>query len=271
MPTASLVTIFDPLDASVLQRLLTTKTFGGTVHLLTQTPSTNDEAKALAQRGAPEGTVVLAEHQTRGRGRQGRTFTSPAGVGIYLSLLLRPRMDTARLPQLTLLVAVAVAEAIAEVSALPVRLKWPNDVEMHGKKVAGILTEAVVRIGQPAAVIIGIGINVNTTLEQFPHALQHRVTSLALTTGHAWSRHQLIARLLAHLERLYDAFQQAGVASILERWLHYGRIVGRRVRLSQAPAEAPGTVQGLAADGALLVQLADGRLQRVISGDIVFL
>lgn len=270
MHTASLVPMADPLDASALQRLLTTKTFGRTLHLLAQTSSTNDEAKALAQRGAPEGAVVLAEHQTQGRGRQGRSFASPAGVGIYLSLLLWPRLDTARLPQLTLLVAVAAAEAIAEVSALPVSLKWPNDVEIHGKKVAGILTEAVLRIGQPAAVIIGIGINVNTMLAQLPHALHHRVTSLALAAGHPVSRHQLIARLLAHLEGLYDTFQQAGVAPILERWLHYGRIVGRRVRVSQAPEEAPGTVLGLAEDGALLVQFDDGQLQRVIAGDVVF-
>jgi BirA family biotin operon repressor/biotin-[acetyl-CoA-carboxylase] ligase len=261
----------DPLDVTVLQRLLTTKTFGRTLHLLTHTASTNDDAKALAQRGAPEGTVVLAEHQTQGRGRHGRCFASPAGVGIYLSLLLRPRLDTACLPQLTLLVAVAAAESITEGSALSICLKWPNDVEIHGKKVAGILTEAVIHIGQPPAVIIGIGINVNTSLEQFPHALQQRVTSLALAAGHPWSRHQLIASLLIHLERLYDTFQQAGVAPILERWLHYGCIVGRHVRWSQAQAETPGTVQGLAADGALLVQLADGRLQRVISGEVVFI
>jgi BirA family biotin operon repressor/biotin-[acetyl-CoA-carboxylase] ligase len=249
---------------------LTTKTLGRTLHLLTYTASTNDDAKALAQSGAPEGTVVLTEHQTQGRGRQGRCFASPAGVGIYLSLLLRPRLDTACLPQLTLLVAVATAETITEVSALPVDLKWPNDVEIRGKKVAGILTEAVIRIGQPPAVIVGIGINVNTSLEQFPDALRPRATSLALTAGHPWSRHQLIASLLMHLERLYDTLQQAGIAPILERWLHYGCIVGRRVRWSQAQAETTGTVRGLATDGALLVQLPDGRLQRVISGDVVF-
>ncbi|HEY7495277.1 MAG TPA: biotin--[acetyl-CoA-carboxylase] ligase [Candidatus Tectomicrobia bacterium] len=267
----SLVANAAPLDASVLQRLLTTKTFGRTLHLLTHTASTNDDAKALAQRGAPEGTVVLAEHQTQGRGRQGRRFASPAGVGIYLSLLLRPHLDAARLPQLTLLVAVATAEALTEASALPICLKWPNDVEIHGKKVAGILTEAVMHMDQPPAVIIGIGINVNTSLAQFPHALQQRVTSLALAAGHPWSRHQLIVGLLMHLERLYDTFQQAGVAPILERWLHYGCIVGRRVRWSQAQEETTGTVRGLATDGALLVQLADGRLQRVISGEVVFI
>jgi BirA family biotin operon repressor/biotin-[acetyl-CoA-carboxylase] ligase len=253
-----------------LQRLLTTECFGRTLHILAHTPSTNDEAKILARKGAPEGTVVLAERQTKGRGRQGRTFVSPAGVGIYLSLLVRPFVETPRLPQLTLLVAVATAEALSEASALPVSLKWPNDVELYGKKVAGILTEAVIDVGAPPVVVIGIGINVNTSLEHFPPALRPRVTSLALVAGHPFSRHQLIATLLAHLERLYHTFQQGGMSYILERWRHYGNIIGRRVRFSQAIDIKEGTVVGLDADGALLVRTAGGVLQRVFSGEVIF-
>jgi BirA family biotin operon repressor/biotin-[acetyl-CoA-carboxylase] ligase len=254
-----------------LQQLLTTKTFGHPLYLLVQTASTNDVAKSLARRGAPEGAVVLAEQQTHGRGRQGRTFVSPAGVGIYLSLLVRPQVDPTRLPQLTLMVAVATATAIAEVGALPVRLKWPNDVEIGKKKVAGILTEAVICPGELPSVVIGIGINVNTALVQFPPLLRPRVTSLALVTGQAVSRHQLIARLLAHLESLYHTFQQAGMAPILQQWLHYGRIIGRRVRFATVSDVREGTVLGLHEDGALRVQTADGSCQRVISGDVVFL
>jgi len=261
----------EPLDVGVLQQLLTTKTFGRPLYLLAQTASTNDVAKNLAQRGAPEGLVVLAEQQTHGRGRQGRTFVSPAGVGIYLSLVVRPQADPTRLPPLTLMVAVATATAIAEVGTLPIRLKWPNDVEIDGKKVAGILTEAIIHPWGPPSVVIGIGINVNTALAQFPPALQLRVTSLALATGHAVSRHQLIARLLAHLESLYHTFQQVGIAPILPQWLHYGQIVGRRVRFSEASSVREGTVIGLQEDGALQVQTADGPCQRVISGDVVFL
>ena len=127
----------DPLAADSLQRLLTTETLGRVLHLRAQTTSTNDIAKQLARDGAPEGTVVLAEQQHKGRGRQGRSFASPAGVGIYMSLLLRPQVDLSRLSQLTLLAAVATAEAIAEVSSLSVELKWPNDVMIHDKK-AGV-------------------------------------------------------------------------------------------------------------------------------------
>ena len=261
----------DSLEASTLQGLLTTERFGRTLYLLAHTPSTNDEAKGLARQGAPEGTVVLAEHQTQGRGRQGRTFVSPAGVGIYLSLLVRPLIEAARLPQLTLLVAVATAEALSEVSALPVGLKWPNDVEIHGKKLAGILTEAVVGVEASPVVIIGIGINVNTSLQQFPPPLRQHVTSLALAAGHPFSRSQLIATLLRHLDRLYHTFQQGDMSFILERWLHYGWIVGRRVRFYQTAGTGEGIVVGLDRDGALLVQTPGNVPQRLVSGEVIFI
>jgi BirA family biotin operon repressor/biotin-[acetyl-CoA-carboxylase] ligase len=263
----------DRLDVAVLQQLLTTQTFGRPLYILPQTTSTNDEVKALALRGAPAGTVVLAEQQTHGRGRQGRTFASPAGVGIYLSLLLRPTRgtDMARLPQLTLLVAVAAAEAITAVCSASVHLKWPNDVEIDGKKVAGILTEAVLHLGEPPVVIVGIGINVNTSLEQLPSALRGRVTSLALATGTPVSRHQLIACLLAHLEDLYHTFQDTGMTSILERWRRYGCIHGRVVQFSQAAKTKTGHVIGLDDDGALIVQTVDGRQERIVSGQVIFL
>ena len=261
----------DHLDVAVLQQLLTTQTFGRPLYVLTQTTSTNDEVKALAIGGAPEGTVVLAEQQTHGRGRQGRPFASPAGVGIYLSLLLRPTIDMVRLPQLTLMVAVAAADAMTALCSVSIHLKWPNDVEIAGKKVAGILTEAVLPFGEPPVVIIGIGINVNTTLEQLPSALHDRVTSLALATGTPVSRHQLITCLLAHLEDLYHTFQDTGITSILERWRHYGRISGRVVQFSHAAETRTGHVIGLDDDGALLVQTADGIQERVVSGQVIFL
>ena len=261
----------DTLDVAMLQQLLTTQVFGRVLCVLTQTTSTNDEVKALALRGAPEGTVVLAEQQTHGRGRQGRSFASPEGVGIYLSVFVRPIIDMERLPQLTLMVAVATADAITEVCGLSVDLKWPNDVEIDGKKIAGILTEAVIHSGELPVVIIGIGINVNTALEQLPPALHERVTSLALVTGAPVSRPQLIARLLAHLEELYLAWQYAGMASILERWRHYSRIRDRYVRFTDAAGTKTGRVVGLDDDGALLVQTADGLQQRLVAGEVVFL
>jgi BirA family biotin operon repressor/biotin-[acetyl-CoA-carboxylase] ligase len=271
MPMAQSTQSTDVLDTSALQQLLTTHTFGRTMYMLPSTTSTNDIVKDLAQHGAPEGTVVLAEHQTHGRGRHGRTFASPAGVGIYLSLLVRPQVDTRRLPQLTLAVAVATAEALAEYSALPIRLKWPNDVEIHGKKVAGILCEAILSSTASPLVIIGIGINVNAAFEHFPRELHQHVTSLALAAGHGWPRLPLIAVLLAHLERLYHALHQGNMTPILQRWLHYGQIIGRQVRFTHASGTGVGTVVDLDEAGALLVQHTDGVRHRLVAGEVVFL
>lgn len=261
----------DKLDRDTLQGLLTTATFGRTLHILPRTVSTNDDAKALAMQGAPEGTVVLAETQTGGRGRQGRRFASPPGVGIYLSTLLRPSFDASRLPQLTLMAAVAAAEALVEVTALPVRLKWPNDLEIHDKKIGGILTEALLRPDLPPVVIMGIGINVNTTLEQLPSDLHHHVTSLALVAGRFLARLPLIASLLSHLERTYETFQTAGMHPIIERWLHYGPIIGRRVRFDHDAEPREATVLGLDEDGALQVELGDGSRERLIAGTVTFI
>lgn len=261
----------DPLDADGLHRLLTTETLGRIIHIKAQTTSTNDIAKQLARDGAPEGAVVLAEQQHRGRGRQGRSFVSPAGVGIYMSLLLRPRIELSRLPQLTLLAAVATAEAIAEVSSLPVELKWPNDVMIHGKKAGGILTESVFQADLSPVAIVGIGINVNTALEQFPAELRHQVTSLALTGGRFVPRPKLIAAILDRFEPLYNTFQLQGLVPILPRWLHYGRIAGKPVRCSTERGVEEGVVLGLDVDGALLIRGRDGSRLRVVSGEVVFL
>ena len=262
----------DSLDATTLQQLLTTQVFGRSMYILPSTTSTNDIVKDLAQHGAPDGTAVVAEQQTQGRGRHGRSFVSPAGVGIYVSLLVRPQADTQRLPQLTLAVAVATAEALAEYSALPIRLKWPNDVEISGKKVAGILCEAVLNPAVSPLVIIGIGINVNTTLEQFPPELHQHVTSLALAAGHTWARLPLLALVLAHLERLYEAFQPGNITPVRQRWLHYGgQMIGRQVRFAPEPSAGVGTVVDLDKDGALLVQDAGGTQHRLVAGEVLFL
>lgn len=260
-----------PLDTASIQALLTTTTLGRNMQIIAQTASTNDDVKALVAQGAPEGTVILAEEQLHGRGRLGRSFASPRGVGIYLSLLLRPRLDPSRLPQITLLLGVAAAEAITEVCGLPAQLKWPNDVEVHGKKVAGILTEAVLNHDQSFAVVVGIGINVNTTLADLPSALHQHVTSLALEAGRPFARPPLIAAFLGHLERLCHTLQDDGVASILAQWLHYGPIIGRRVRFTHEDIRLEATVENLAEDGALMVRLEDGSPHRVIAGDVVFL
>lgn len=258
-------------DTPTLQQLLATSLFGQHLSVIDVTTSTNDVVKALARQGAPEGTVLIADHQTQGRGRYGRTFMSPPGVGIYLSLLLRPEGEVNCLPQLTLVMGIAAAEALVAYSALPVRLKWPNDLEIQHKKIAGILCEAVLSASSPPAVVIGIGINVNTTLEDLPVELHPHVTSLALAAGHPWPRGPLVAALLQHFERWYRVFQQGESATIVQTWLQYGPIIGRQVRYPHEPHIEPGVVLGLDDDGALRVQQPAGEQRRVIAGEVVFL
>ena len=261
----------DPLDADVLKHLLATRTLGRNLRVEAQTASTNDIAKQLARDGAPEGAVVLADQQLRGRGRQGRGFASPAGVGIYMSVLLRPRVEISTLPQLTLVAAVATAEAIEETSSLAVELKWPNDIMLGKKKAGGILTESIIQAGLPPAAIIGIGINVNTALEQFPAELRDQVISLALAAGHFVPRLPIAAAILGHFERVYDTFQRQGLAPVLPRWLHYGRIAGKPVRCTTELGVKEGVALGLDVDGALLVHSPDDQRIRVVSGEVVFL
>ena len=260
----------DPLEAGVLQRLLATRTLGRNLRVEARTASTNDIAKRLARDGAPDGTLVLADEQHRGRGRQGRSFSSPVGVGIYMSLLLRPRVPVSRLPQLTLVAGVAVAEAIEEVGSVPVDLKWPNDIMIRRKKAGGILTESVLQPDQSPVAVVGIGINVNTTLEQFPTALRERVTSLALAAGRFVPRLPTVAAVLGHFEPLYDTFQQSGLAPILPRWLRFGRVAGKRVRCSTEHGVEEGVALGVDEHGALLVRTAGNPRYRVLSGDVVF-
>ena len=261
----------DPLEVDVLQRLLATRTLGRNLRVEVRTASTNDIAKQLAQDGAPDGTAVLADQQVRGRGRQGRSFASPAGVGIYMSLLLRPQVEISNLPQLTLVAGVATAEAIAQVTSVPVELKWPNDIMIEKKKAGGILTESVIQADQSPVAIVGIGINVNTTLEQFPAELRGQVTSLALAAGRFVPRLPTAAAVLDHFEPLYDAFQQSGLAPILPRWLHYGRVAGKPVRCTTERGVEEGVALGLDEDGALLVRIRENPRLRVLSGEVVFL
>ena len=263
--------ISDPLDVDVLKRLLATRTLGRNLRVVARTDSTNDIAKQLARDGAPDGTVVLADQQLRGRGRRGRTFASPAGVGIYMSLLLRPTVKLSDLPQLTLLAGVAAAAAIEETGSLPVELKWPNDIMIGKKKAGGILTESVIQAGLSPAAIVGIGINVNTVLEQFPAELRDHVTSLALAAGSFVPRLRVAAAVLGHFEPLYDLFQQKGLAPVLPRWLHYGRVAGKPVRCTTEGGVEDGVALGLDEDGALLVRSRDNPRLRVVSGEVVFL
>jgi BirA family biotin operon repressor/biotin-[acetyl-CoA-carboxylase] ligase len=253
------------LPAEVLQGLQARR-LKGPVHHFETLDSTNDLAKELAARGAPEGTVVVAEAQTGGRGRLGREWDSPPAVGLYVSLVLRPMLPPVDLPQITLTSAVAVVRAVRRVAGVAPGIKWPNDLLLNGKKLGGILTEMETESDRIRHVVVGLGLNVNNP--EFPAELAATATSLTLATGGAFSRVHLLRAWLDEFDGLYDRFLRQGFAEILAEWKGLAVTLGRPVTVRQGPREISGLALDVAPDGALLLRIDGGEIVRVISGEI---
>jgi BirA family biotin operon repressor/biotin-[acetyl-CoA-carboxylase] ligase len=232
-------------------------------HRLDEVDSTQNVARRLAGEGAPEGTVVWAEHQTHGRGRFRRRWVDEASAGLLVSIVLRPTGPASALPQLPLVAGVATAQAIEEASGLLVRLAWPNDLLIEGRKVAGILAESVVPPGAGTFVILGIGINVNQT--RFPAELGGRATSLALEAGRAFDREALLTGMLSRLEQWYRRWLAEGFGPAAGAWRRRSMTLGRQV---SAEGRVQGTAVDLAADGALLVRTEAGEIVRLVAGEV---
>lgn len=232
-----------------------------------RTASTNSDAAALGRSGSPEGTVVLAEEQTAGRGRLGRAWESRRGLNLYLSMLLRPAIGPAMAPQLALVAGVAVAMAF-EKAGLPVRIKWPNDVVTpEFRKVAGILAEIQAEADRVDFVVVGIGINLNAAESDFPLELRRRASSLAIETGSRVDRVAFASSLFREFEQLYAVFCQQGFGALAETWQRRSILQDRSVVASGTAGRVEGQCVGLDEDGALLLQTATG-LQRVVAGDV---
>ena len=236
-----------------------------------ETDSTNEVAFRLAEEGAEEGTVVLAEAQRRGKGRLGRHWESPPGVNLYCSVILRPPILPHRASQLTFLSAVAVARAVAATTPLVPAIKWPNDVLVGGRKVAGLLNEMSAETEKVNFIVLGIGININMERSQFPPDLRHPASSLAIEAGGPVSRVAVTRALLAALDVLYDSYLSAGYGPVRNEWLARSAMAGRRVRVSFQESEVSGEVEGIDDDGALLMRCDDGRSERVLAGDVTLL
>lgn len=230
--------------------------------------STQDEAKKLARQGAVEGTVVIADRQTQGRGRLDRNWVSPLGVGIYMSIVLTPDLKPPEVMQIPLVAGVAVVRAIRRMTPLKPLIKWPNDVLIQGRKVCGILTEMSAEIDRVSYIVLGIGINVNTPKEMLPPEIREASTSLMEEAGAFVSRPRLVQCLIEELDELYAEFKSAGFAPIRERWKELSCTIGAMARVSGAGDVQEGRVLDLDTDGALLLQTMDGALRRVISGDV---
>lgn len=236
------------------------------VHWLARVDSTQQVARDLARGGAAEGTMVVAEEQTAGRGRLGRTWHSPAGENLYCSVVLRPPRAPAEVPQIALVVGIAVAAAVEEATGRRPAIKWPNDVLLDGKKVAGILTEMESEIERVHHVIAGIGVNLNG--RRFPRELRRKASSLLLLTGRPVDRARFAAGLLAALEARYGRYLTVGFASVRTEWESYSCLTGTEVRVRGPGGEVAGRVLGLDDDGALRLRGADGAVSRIVAGEV---
>jgi BirA family biotin operon repressor/biotin-[acetyl-CoA-carboxylase] ligase len=247
---------------------LDTRRIGCEVLFYSSTDSTNDRAHELAQKGAPEGTVVVADCQSSGKGRLGRRWESPPGVNLYASVVLRPAISPYHAAQLTFLSAAAVARSVADCTGLVPAVKWPNDVLLGGRKVAGLLNELDAETERVHYLILGIGVNLNMQPDQFPSDLRYPATSLAIETGRRAERLAFTRTLLRNLDRLYDLYLEQGFGPVLPAWQEFFDMVGQEVEVDCQEYRLRGRVTGLDGNGALLLRLADGSERRVLSGDV---
>ena len=256
----------DKLLPAEITQGLQTRYLQGPIHHFETLPSTNDLAKELGSQNAPEGTLVVAESQTRGRGRLGREWDSPPGVGLYASLLLRPPLPPTEMPQITLTTAVAVVRALRRATGVTPGIKWPNDLLVDGKKVGGILTEMETESDRIRYLVVGLGLNVNN--REFPPPLNLTATSLARVAGTSFHRPGILRAWLEEFEALYDLFLNQGFGVILEEWREYNVTLGQMVTVRQGPREISGLAVEVAGDGALLIRQRTGEVIRVTSGEI---
>ena len=262
-----LVEVPDQLGEAQIAPLLASGELGRKIHHFDEVESTNDEAHRLAEAGALHGEVVVADFQTRGRGRRGRSWVAPRGKALTFSVVLRPAIAPARAPEITIAAAVAAAEAAREMGAGSARIKWPNDVECKGRKIAGLLTELRAEPDRVRHAVLGVGVNVSLQMHDFPEELRPVATSLLLESGERQPRPLVCARLLEHVEEWLSLHETEGFGPVADRWRELSSTLGRRVRITGAdPIE--GDAVDLAEDGALLVRAAGGALVRVLAGDV---
>ncbi|MFB9329613.1 biotin--[acetyl-CoA-carboxylase] ligase [Paenibacillus aurantiacus] len=239
------------------------------IKLFETTDSTQNIAHKLAEEGAEEGTLVIAEQQTSGRGRMGRAWVSPAGKGIYMSMVLRPSLPLQFAPQLTLLAAVALCRALKELVPVEIGIKWPNDLLINGKKISGILLESSAEDERIRHVIMGIGISVNLTIEDYPSELAEIATSLRIASGEIVDRASVVGAFVKQFEHLYRLYLKEGFATIQSLWEALSVTLHKPAKLMTPGGVVEGVPVALTESGALLVRLADGSELPVFSAEAV--
>ena len=258
-----------PLDLSLVREILGATRLGNKFHYFEQIGSTNTHAGELAESGAAEGEVVIAESQTHGRGRLGRRWESPPWANLYFSIVLRPKLAPEHAAQITLMAAVAVAEAVASFIAQEITIKWPNDILVDGRKLAGILTEASCSAGRVEYVILGVGINVNTAIDSMPDEIRRGATSLFDLTGKNVSRENVLHRLIRDLDRCYGVLEASGFDALRPRWEARFNLRGKRVRAELDGQVVTGRACGIDRNGELVLEDENGMLKTIIAGDVI--
>ncbi|MFA5096509.1 MAG: biotin--[acetyl-CoA-carboxylase] ligase [Candidatus Omnitrophota bacterium] len=255
----------DRLFGFEISRGLNTRILGRKVFYFDTLTSTIDKAMELGVKAACGGTLILAETQTKGKGRLGRNWFSPKYKGLYISLILRPDMLPAQAAILTLMAAVSICEAIKTVAGLDTRIKWPNDILINNKKLAGILTQVTGETDRMDFVVISAGINVNNDKKSLPA----QATSLKEHRGEETSRVALLQEILRRMEGNYLALEKKGAAQVLEKWRRYNTTLGRRVRVYYRHRHIEGEALDIDTDGGLLVRKDNGIIEHIMAGDVM--
>jgi BirA family transcriptional regulator, biotin operon repressor / biotin---[acetyl-CoA-carboxylase] ligase len=259
----------DALHADdLLARLGKTKVIGRDIQVFEQTTSTNDVIEKLARDGVKEGVVVFAESQTKGRGRLGRKWISPAHKGLWFSILLRPDLRPQETTQLTVASAAALCRAIETETGLKPEIKWPNDILIRGKKVAGILTELSAEVDRVKHIILGIGIDVNLNANELPAELRKTATSLKIEAGETILRAELATAILRELDFDYARIGAGKFSAVADEWESHCATIGKNVTVLIGDRKIRGRAESLDDDGALLLRTEHGHLERITGGDV---
>lgn len=249
-----------------IKKNLSTEFLGKNIHFFKEVDSTNDVARELAMKGAEEGTIVVAESQRSGKGRRGKKWISPSG-GVWMTIILRPNIEPVKAPQLTLVTGVAVAETLDQECGLNIGIKWPNDILIGDKKVSGILTEVETKKGEVEFVLVGIGIDLNMDINIFPPNLRGGATSLKAELEREIQGAELVQRFLQRFEALYNQFNDGEFRKILTQWRKLSSTIGTYVEVHKKGRTVYGEAVGVNKDGKLILELDDGTLRKVVSGE----
>ncbi|MBR3112758.1 MAG: biotin--[Methanobrevibacter sp.] len=257
------------IRASEISKDLNTKYVGKELFVFKEVSSTNTLAKFLSMNGIADGSVIISEKQTKARGRSGKSWESPLG-GVWLSIVLNPHVDYAKLPLITLATGVAVAKTLEKIGVENPEIKWPNDIMINGKKVCGILTEAITKLNTIENVIIGVGIDANLDVEDFPEELQEGTTTLQKELGRKGNENLLIKTFLEEFEEISELFDHEGYEEILKEWRKRSYSIGKIVEVREPfNKNYDAYVLGVSREGALIVEKIDGTLEKVISGECI--